>query len=157
MGKSGTGGIAENILRRAIQLAKSAPTSKLETLRSLSEYAHTAALAADVYYEIGLELTAQITDSETDDAKQAFTIANEFIAQQRNDTENPYHIGSVVELGRIALEGEGDAAKVVELFEHVKNVQMEDDAHVQLLVLEGRAHVVCWHFSIELVCRSVYF
>ena len=49
MAKAGTGGIAENIMRRALALTKSGdPSEKLETLLQLVAYAHTNALAADV-------------------------------------------------------------------------------------------------------------
>ena len=49
MAQTGTGGIAENILRRAVALTKSGdPSEKLETLVQLAAYAHTNALAADV-------------------------------------------------------------------------------------------------------------
>lgn len=164
MAKSGAGGIAENILRRAVQLAKSAPnssgsggsSSRLETLQLLSAYAHTAALAADMSYEIGMEIVPttnqggssstilQEDEERKEDillAKQAFMIANEFTAM-RNDTENPHHIGSIIELGKIALEYEDNAVRVIDLFNKVKNVHMEDAVHVELLVLVGRAHAV---------------
>jgi len=147
--EAGKGGIAESILRRAVQLAKSAPTtgsgggsSRLETLQKLVEYAHTLALAADVYYEIGMEIAANLGDDvDGGDAVRAFSIANAFIVA-RNDSETPYHIGSVVELGKIALEREGNGKKVIRLFQKVKDVHMEDDRHVELLVLVGRAHVL---------------
>lgn len=49
MAKAGTGGIAENILRRAVGLTKSGESSgRLETLLQLVAYAHTNALAADM-------------------------------------------------------------------------------------------------------------
>jgi hypothetical protein len=49
MARTGTGGIAENILRRAVALTKSGdPSQRLETLLRLVAYAHTNALAADV-------------------------------------------------------------------------------------------------------------
>ena len=62
MSKAGAGGIAENILRRAVQLAKSAPSGRLETLRQLSKSAHTNSLAAATYYEIGMEIVKQSID-----------------------------------------------------------------------------------------------
>jgi tetratricopeptide (TPR) repeat protein len=139
---TGAGGIAENILRRAVALAKSASNKKLETLKQLSAHGHTAAIAADIYYEIGLEIVSHGIDQEDKkrDAKQAFSIANEFIAS-RNDTQTPYHIGSLVELGKLALESD-DAQSVIDIFNKVKDVHMEDDVHVELLVLVGRAYVV---------------
>ena len=141
MVKAGAGGIAENIMRRAVRLAKSAqtPADRLETLQSLSVYAHTSALAADVYFEIGAEIANQGTNK--DDAVQAFTIANKFTIS-RNDTEIPYHVGSLVELGKIALDYDNNPTRVIELFNKVKNMHMEDEIHVELLVLVGRAHVV---------------
>ena len=143
MVKAGSGGIAENIMRRAVQLAKSAPSGRSETLQLLSTYAHTSALAADIYFEIGMEISKKGIDQgdNKDEAMQAFSVANEFVAT-RNDTESPYHIGSIVELGKIALEYEGNGNKIIENFNKVKNVHMEDDLHVELLVLVGRAHVV---------------
>jgi len=141
MAKAGTGGIAENILRRAVQLAKASPTGKLETLQLLSTSAHTAALAADIYYEIGAEIVKEGTTKgdKKDDAILAFRIANEFVAM-RNDTEIPNHIRSIIKLGKIALEYEDNAVRVIDLFNEVKDVHMEDDVHVELLVLVGRAH-----------------
>ena len=41
-------GIAENILRRAVKIAKAAPSQRSETLRILSTHAHTAALASAI-------------------------------------------------------------------------------------------------------------
>ena len=139
---TGAGGISENILRRAVVLAKSATNKKLETLKQLSAYGPTAAIAADIYYEIGLEIISQGIDQEDKkrDAMQAFSIANEFIAS-RSDTQTPYHIGSLVEIGKLALEND-DAQSVIDIFNKVKHVHMEDDAHVELLVLVGRAYVV---------------
>lgn len=139
---TGAGGIAESILRRAVTLAKSAPNKKLETLQQLKAYAHTAAIAADIYYEIGLEIVRQGIIGQEDkerDAMRAFTFSNEFIAT-RNDTQTPYHIGSNIELGKLALE-KNDTQTVIDLFNKVKNVHMEDDAHVELLVLAGQAYV----------------
>ena len=81
MSKAGAGGIAENILRRAVQLAKSAPSGRLETLRQLSKSAHTNSLAAATYYDIGMEIMKQsidIADNQVD-AVKAFNIANEFV------------------------------------------------------------------------------
>lgn len=140
--KAGTGGIAENIMKRAVHIAKSAPNGRLETLQTLSTYCHTAALAADTYFEIGMEISKQGIDKEDNkvDAVEAFSIANEF-AVMRNDTEVPYHIRSIVELGKISLEYENNHDRVIELFNEVKNVHMDDNIHVELLVLVGRAHV----------------
>ena len=46
---AGSGGIAENILRRAVALTKSGdPSERVETLLKLVENAHTNALAADM-------------------------------------------------------------------------------------------------------------
>ena len=152
MVKAGAGGLAENILRRAVAIAKSAPSGdKVETLQQLSKYAHTNALAADIYYEIGLEMVKQGIDEENkrDDAKQAFTIANEFVLM-RNDSETPYHIKSVVEMGKISLDHENDAKRVIHMFNNVKNVHMEDDVHVELLVLVGRAYGVSMLVHISL-------
>ena len=142
MGKAGSGGLAENILRRALQLAKSSPISdKLETLQKLSTYAHTNALAADIYYEIGLEIVNQgIDGNKKDEAVQAFCIANEFIVL-RNDDDTPYHVKSMVQLAKIALEHDSNANKVIDYFKMVKDVHMDDDVHVDLLVIVGRAHV----------------
>jgi tetratricopeptide (TPR) repeat protein len=139
---TGTGGIGENILRRAVVLAKTSPHKKLETLKQLNAYAHTAVIAADIYHEIGLEIVRQGIEQEDKkrDAIQAFSFANEFIAT-RNDTQTPYHVGSIVELGKLALLKD-DARSVIDLFNKVKNVHMEDDVHVELLVLVGRAYVV---------------
>lgn len=143
MAKAGAGGIAENIMRRAVQIAKSAPSGRLEALQALSKYTHTATLAADIYYEIGNEIAKQgiSTGDSKADAVQAFMIANEFIAT-RNDTENPHHIGSIVELAKIALEQENDATRAINLYGQVKNAHMEDNLHVELMVLVGRAHAV---------------
>jgi len=142
MAKAGSGGLAENILRRALTLAKSSSTSdKLETLQKLSTYAHTNALAADIYYEIGLEMVNQgIDDNKKDEAVKAFSIANEYIVL-RNDDDNPYHIKSVIQLAKIALEHDSNANKVIDYFKMVKDVHMDDDVHVDLLVIVGRAHV----------------
>ena len=139
---TGAGGNAEKILRRAVALAKSAPDKKLETLKQLNACAHTAAIAADIYFEIGLEIVSRGIEQEDKkrEAMQAFTFANEFIAA-RNDTKTPYHIGSIIELGKLAL-GNDDAQSVIVLFDKLKSLHMEDDAHVELLVLVGRAYVV---------------
>lgn len=143
---AGAGGIGENILRRAVKLAKSAPSgSRLETLRSLGEYAHTQALAADVYYEIGLEVLATSGSGiderdRIEEAVRAFSIAKEFVAA-RNDTQVPYHIGSIIELGKIALQQDGGGRKVIQLFDKVKDSDMEDDRRAELLVLTGRARM----------------
>ena len=134
--KAGGGGIAENILRRAVKIAKAAPSQRLETLRILTTHAHTAALAADMYYEIGME----ISSSNLSSAKEAFAIANEFITT-RNDGESSFHIGSIIELGRLSLEGENDANKAIEYLNKAKDANMEDGDHVKLLVLIGRAHM----------------
>jgi hypothetical protein len=49
MAKAGAGGIAENILRRAVALTKSGdPSGRLDILHQLVAYAHTNALAADM-------------------------------------------------------------------------------------------------------------
>ncbi|KAL9191210.1 hypothetical protein ACHAXT_000916 [Thalassiosira profunda] len=141
MAKAGAGGIGENILRRAVQICKSAPSGRLKTLQQLSTYAHTAALAADIHFEVGAEIAKQGIDQEDKraEARRAFEVANEFVAS-RNDTEAPYHIASIVELGKIALEYENDPKRVVDLFGKVKNAHMEDSLHVELLVLLGRAY-----------------
>ncbi|KAL7544627.1 hypothetical protein ACHAWF_008003 [Thalassiosira exigua] len=149
MAKAGAGGIGENIMNRAVQIAKSAPSGRLETLRALSVHAHTAALAANIHYEIGIEISRQGIDKGENKARavQAFTIASEFVAM-RNDTETPYHIGSAIERAKIFLEHDNNAGKAVELLDKVKNVHMEDDLHVELLVLVGRAHVVSIVFAL---------
>lgn len=144
--KAGTGGMGESILRRALQIAQSASSGRLELLRTLSTYAHTAALAADLYYAVGMELTKQVADSTQADAVEAFTIANEFIVV-RNDTDAPCHIPSIIELGKIALD-QGDSARAIDYFEKVKRLHLEDADHVKLLVLSGKAHAVspfCHH------------
>eukprot|EP00956_Cyclotella_meneghiniana_P007833 scaffold10444_cov71-Cyclotella_meneghiniana.AAC.7 len=140
LGKAGTGGIAESILRRAMQIAQSASTGRLELLRTLSTYAHTAALAADLYYAIGMELTNHDMDQESirDDAMTAFTIANEF-AVKRNDTDIPCHVQSIIEIGKIAMD-QGNSLRAIEYLGRVKSLHLEDDVHVKLLVLSGRAH-----------------
>jgi len=134
--KAGGGRIAENILRRALKIAKAAPSQRFETLRVLSTHAHTAALAADIYYEIGMELAS----SDVSSAKEAFAISNEFITT-RNDDASRFHIGSIIELGRLALEGDNDANKAIEYLNKAKDAHMEDGDHVKLLVLVGRAHM----------------
>ena len=141
-GKAGTGGIGESILRRALQIAQSASTGRLELLRTLSTYAHTAALAADLYYAIGIELTNHDMDQESirDDALTAFTIANEFAAM-RNDTDIPCHVQSIIEIGKLALD-QGNSIRAIEYLERLKSLQLEDDVHVKLLVLSGKAHSV---------------
>ena len=133
----GAGGIAENILRRSMQLAKSAPSERLQTLQVISTYAPTYALAADIYFEIGKEAAkTNITE-----AKTAFRIANGYI-EKRNDSQAPFHSASLVEVARISLEAENVPARAVEIFETLKDVHLEDSIHVDLLVLAGRAHVV---------------
>lgn len=136
--KSGGGGMAESILRRAIQIAQSASTGRLELLRSLSKNAHTAALAADVYHAIGMELSKQ--DATQTEATKLFAIANEFI-RMRNDSTAPCHIPSTIEIGKVALE-QGDTAKAIEFFEKLKDMHLADEDHVKLLVLSGKAHLV---------------
>jgi len=143
--RAGGGGIAENILRRAVKIAKAAPSQRLETLRILSTHAHTAALASDIYYEIGLE----ISSSNISSAKEAFTIANEFIAT-RNDEETRFHIGSLIELGKLALEGEDDANKAVEYLNKAKDAHMDDADHVKLLLLVGRAHMALGEIEVAI-------
>ncbi|KAL3807720.1 hypothetical protein ACHAXA_008293 [Cyclostephanos tholiformis] len=137
MAKAGTGGIAENILRRAVALTKAGdPSGRLETLLQLATYAHTNALAADIYHEIGLEMSKQGIDRGR--VVQAFTIANEFVAI-RNDAEAPFHIRSIIGLCK-SMFLEGNVKGVIDLFNKVKNLHMEDDLHTELLVLVGRAH-----------------
>lgn len=152
---TGAGGIAENILRRAMALAKTAPNRKLEILKELTAYAHTVAIAADLHYEIGLEIVSQGIEQEDKkrDAMQAFAFANEFIAA-RNDTQAPYHIGSMIERGKLAL-GDEDAQSVIDFFDKIRNSHMEDDAHVELLVLVGRAYVVSVTLYLAILSLSV--
>ena len=135
--------IAENIMRRSVQIAKLAPSGRFETLKVLSTLAHTFTLAADIHFEIGMEISKQGFEQGDNKniATQAFSIANEYVANQ-NVTENPCHIRSIIELGRIALEYDGNSNKVIQIFNKVKHVRMEDDLHVQLLVLVGRAYAV---------------
>ena len=142
LAKAGTGGMPESILRRAVQIAQTAPSGRLELLRTLSTYAHTAALAADVYYAIGIELTKQGTDQESTktDAIEAFAIANGFITM-RNDADTPYHVLSTIEMGKIALD-QGNVEEAIDYFEKVKSLHLDDEDHVKLLVLSGRAHSV---------------
>jgi len=144
--KAGGGGIAENILRRAVKIAKSAPSQRLETLRILSTHAHTAALASDIYYEIGLEISSS---GDVSSAKEAFAIASQFITT-RNDEESRFHIGSIIELGRLALEGENDANKAIEYMNKAKDAHMEDGDHVKLLVLVGRAHMALGEIEVAI-------
>ena len=142
MANSGAGGIAENILRRAMQLAKTAPSERLQTLQVIAEYAPTYALAADIYFEIGKEAAkTNITE-----AKTAFRIANGLI-EKRNDSQAPFHAASLVEVARISLEADNVPVRAVEIFETLKDVHMEDAIHVDLLVLAGRAHVVSANVS----------
>jgi tetratricopeptide (TPR) repeat protein len=144
--KAGTGGMAESILRRAIQIAQSASSGRLELLRKLSQYAHTAALAADVYHAIGTELTKQSMEDEATktSAMEAFIIANEFIVM-RNDLEVPCHSASTIQMGQLELH-QGNSAKALEFFDKVKSLHLEDDDHVNLLVLSGKAHAVRKYF-----------
>jgi len=147
MAKAGSGCLADVLMRRALTLAKSSPSDKLETLQKLSTYAHTNALAADIYYEIGLELVNQgIEDNKKDEAVQAFSIANEFIVL-RNDDNTPYHVKSMVQLAKIALEHDSNANKVIDYFKMVKDVHMDDGVHVDLLVIVGRAHASLGEFE----------
>jgi len=143
--KAGGGGIAENILRRAVQIAKAAPSQRLDTLRILSTHAHTAALAADIYYEIGME----ISSSDVSSAKEAFAISNEFIATRKDD-ESRFHTGSMIQLGRLALEGDNDAKKAIEYLNKAKDAHMEDGDHVRLLLLVGRAHMLLGEIEVAI-------
>lgn len=144
MANSGAGGIAENILRRSMQLAKTAPSERLQTLQAISAYAPTYALAADIYFEIGKEAAkTNITE-----AKTAFRIANGLI-EKRNDSQTPFHAASLVEVARISLEADNVPSRAVEIFETLKDAHMEDSIHVDLLVLTGRAHVVSAYESLE--------
>ena len=108
----------------------------------MSTHAHTAALAADIYYEIGMEISSSgdITEKDRSSAKESFTIANKFVIS-RNDDESRFHIGSLIELGRLALDGDNDAKKAIEYLSRVKDAHMEDIDHVKLLVIVGRAHM----------------
>lgn len=143
LAKAGSGGMAESILRRAIQVTQSMSSGRLETLRTLSAYAHTAILAADIYYAIGMEIKRQGIDVKNNKAEaiEAFTFANEFIAM-RNDTEAPFHAKSILEMGTIALDNDENAVEAVEYFNKAKALHLKDDDHVKLLVLSGRAHMV---------------
>lgn len=143
LGKVGTGGMGEHILRRAIKIAQSAPSGRLETLQKLSSYAHTAALAADIYFAIGMEIVKLGIDKQDNkaDAVHAFSIANEFVAS-RNDAEVPFHVASLIELGKLALESDDNAKQAIEYFEKAKQLHLEDDDHVKMLVLSGQAHSV---------------
>lgn len=147
--KAGTGGMAESILRRAIQIAQSASSGRLELLRKLSQYAHTAALAADVYHAIGTELTKQSVEDEATrtSAMEAFIIANEFIVM-RNDLEVPCHSASTIQMGQLELH-QGNPAKALEFFDKVKSLHLEDDDHVSVLVLSGKAHAVRKYFFLD--------
>ena len=149
--QAGGGGIAENILRRAVKLAKAAPAQRLETLQILSTHAHTAALAADIYYEIGLEIasSSESTVESRASAKEAFTIANEFVLT-RNDDKSRFHIGSTIELGRLALDGDNDAKKATEYLNQIKDDHMEDNDHVKLLILVGRAHMALGEIEVAI-------
>ena len=69
---------------------------------------------------------------------QAFAIANEYVAT-RKDAEVPFHIRSIIELCKNRFF-EGNVTGVIDLFNKVKNMRMEDDVHTELLVLVGRAH-----------------
>jgi len=141
---AGNGGMAESILRRAIQLAQSVLSGRLELLKALSAHAHTYALAADVHYAIGTELVRIGIDKENNKAEaiEAFTFAIEYIAM-RQDGEAPFHLQSVMEIGRIALEYNSNANQALEYFDRAKTFhKMKDDDHVKLLVLSGQAHAL---------------
>ena len=120
-----------------MQLEKSAPSERLQTLRVISTFAPMYALAVDIYFEIGNEeAKTNITE-----AKTAFRIANGYI-EKLNDSQVPFHSASLVEVARISLEVENVPARAVEILETLKDVHMEDSIHGDLLVLAGRAHVV---------------
>ncbi|KAK1745343.1 hypothetical protein QTG54_004634 [Skeletonema marinoi] len=97
--KAGGGGIAENILRRAVKIAKSAPSQRLETLRILSTHAHTAALASDIYYEIGLESSSSgdLALEGENDANKAIEYMNKAKDAHMEDGD---HVKLLVLVGR---------------------------------------------------------
>ncbi len=110
----------------------------------MSAHAHTGALAADIYYAIGKELVRLGIDKENNKAEaiEAFKFANEYVAM-RKDGDAPFHLHSVMEVGRIALEYDGNAKLALEYFDKAKTFhRMKDDDHVNLLVLSGKAHAV---------------
>lgn len=110
--------LAEASFRRAVSVFRDMEGDRIGILREVSKVAFTNQLAADVQFELGMEILRLVPEDpqNLNDAISCFRIANEFAAKDAV-TGNGLHPKSLVQLGKIALETDGDSKKSLSFLE----------------------------------------
>jgi len=156
--KEGEGGMAEAILRRALDYAKSVPKKdRIQLLQSLLDSSHTASLAADIHYFFGKELLSSEDSSIRERAQHAFLAANQY-AELTSGNGGKGHGESLVELGKIALNSNNDPGKAQMLLARALDSDL-DDVRVEALVLQGKAkkvRMLVVAFCVSVCCGNTF-
>ncbi len=117
--------------KRALSLASDIKVGKLNVLEKLSTIAFSNEIAAEVQYELGME---SLNNYE---AAIFFKTANKYMANN-SDSVKGFHAKSLVQLGRRALEFEGNATKSLALLESALRVNL-GDLTGEALVISARS------------------
>ena len=139
--------LAGATLLRAVEVSKKVKDERMNILRSLVKYAHSDTLAAEIYYQIGMELIGvnddvKPGDVEMEEAAYAFRVANALVIRENSDATS-FHAKSSLQLGKLSLADDRDSYTEQSL----KLIQMalsEDlgDLEVEALVFSGHARKV---------------
>jgi tetratricopeptide (TPR) repeat protein len=126
-------------LRRALSVARDVEVDRIGILETLSAVAFTNEIAADVQYELGIEILKQqsIDPQYQNDAVSFFKIANEYMANVSEGGEG-FHSKSLVQLGRIALDIEDNAEKSLSLLKNALSADL-GELTVDALIISARS------------------
>jgi len=148
----GEGGMAEVILRRAIDVAMTAPTSneRIQLLKVLIELPHTFLLATDLHYHLGKELlrshdtavsksgSSKIKSGKLAESLVLFEKANLY-TKQGGLTPDRVHGSSLVEIGKATINLKNDTEKALLLFQDALKNDEDMVGRVEAMLLSGRA------------------
>ena len=135
-------GLAQATFRRAISVCRDMDGSRVPALQQLASIAFTYDLAADIYYELGIEL-AKV---DTNDALLAFKTANEY-SKLGSEDGNGFHSKSTLLLGKISLDIENDPKKGLILLKKALTSLDLEEMTVEALLYLARAKVAVDDFD----------
>lgn len=140
--KQGNKALAEASLRKSLSVIKNIDDSKkVPALRLLSSLCFTYELAADINYQMGMELIKNEGIQIQREATVAFHMANEL--KLKGSDKNLVHSQSLLELGRIKLISEHNATGALHFLDKLLGSEViENELTVKALVLSGDAKQV---------------
>eukprot|EP00979_Chaetoceros_neogracilis_P001568 scaffold269_cov245-Chaetoceros_neogracile.AAC.17 len=135
-------GLAQASFRRAIIVCRDMDENRIHILQELASIAFTYDLAADINYELGMELVKL----DTGDARLALKSANEY-SKLGSEDGNGFHAKSTLLLGKIALDVENDPKKGLILLKKALTSLDLGDMIVEALLYSARSKVAVDDFE----------